>query len=389
MLTQRIRIQVIAFVIISLAVTTYLGARYVGINLTGSGYDVTVELPDAGGAFENAEVTYRGVPVGRVKELTATASGADLRVHIDGDAPAIPADASVRVVNRSAIGEQFLDLRPDSSDGPQLKAGDTIRGGASSLPPTVDRVIRSASSFVASVPEDALRTVIDESYEASRGAGGAFGQLIDTSREYARLADKNLLVTVGLIESSQRVLATQQASSASILGYSRDLALIARTLHDSDGDLRRLIGVAPAAAQEIDRLFTEVGVPLGILMSNLVSTAEVFGTNAAGLEDAMIRMPQAMSVGWAITNSQGASFGLAQNYFDPLPCTTGYAATQRRPGLDTGPGRPFNLRAGCTLSPSTGVNVRGPQSVLRRPAARTTPRVTSADSLADLYGGGR
>jgi phospholipid/cholesterol/gamma-HCH transport system substrate-binding protein len=386
--TRSMKLQLIAFVVISLAVTTYLGAKYVGINLTGSGYDVTVTLPDAAGAFKNGEVTYRGVPVGRIKELEATGTSAEVHVHIDGGAPPIPGDVTVHVSNRSAIGEQFLDLRGGSADGPRLSHGDRIVGDAASLPPAIDEVIRSGARFIGSVPQGALRTVIDESYEASRGAGPALGQLLDTGREYARLADRNLLVTIGLITSSQRVLATQQESSASIEQYSSDLALIARTLRDSDGSLRRLVGAAPAAAQQLDRLFGEVGVPLGVLMSNLVSTAEVFGTNAAGVEDALIRMPEALSVGWAVTGSQAANFGLAQTYFDPLPCTTGYSGTPVRPGLDTSPGTPFNTNAGCSRAPSTGTNVRGPQSVLRGVAGTApSPRVSTVDTLADLYGG--
>ena len=67
MLTGRIKTQIIAFVVISLMTTTYLGIKYAGINLFGSGYEVTATLPDAGGIFTNGEVTYRGVPVGRIK----------------------------------------------------------------------------------------------------------------------------------------------------------------------------------------------------------------------------------------------------------------------------------------------------------------------------------
>jgi len=389
MLTRRIKIQVVAFVVIALAVTTYLGAKYVGINLTGSGYDVSIALPDADGTFKNGEVTYRGVPVGRITDLRATGSGAVLTVHIAGSAPPIPASSRVSVADRSAIGEQYVDLRPVSNTGPMLRGGDRIEGDDGSLTPSIAGVIRSASDFVGSVPRGALNTVIDQGYAATQDIGPELARLITTSRSYAATADHNFLATAGLIESAQTVLRTQQASAASIVSWSRDLHLFATTLRSSDRDLRTLIGSAPSAARQVQALFSSVGRPLGLLMSNLVSTAEVFGTNAAGVEDAMIRMPQALSIGYAVTGSQGADMGLITTFFDPRPCTTGYAGTRVRPGLATSKGEPFNLHAGCTGKPASGTDPRGPMAVLggSTGSPRVAPRIDDVRTMGDLYGG--
>src|SRR5699024_6079677 len=109
----------------------------------------------------------------------------------------------------------------------------------------------------------------------------------------------------------------------------------AQTLQDSDRDLRTLISNTPASAREISKLFDQVGPSLGILMSNLVTPAQIFGTNAAGVEDALIRLPEAVSIGWYVNGSDGLNLGLAQTYFDPLPCTNGYGGTQVRQGVDT------------------------------------------------------
>lgn len=388
MLTRRIKIQLILFVILGLAATTYLGAKYVGLNPLGSGYRVTVALPDAGGSFANGEVTYRGVPVGRIKELRNTDHGMEAVLHIQGGAPPIPANVDVKVANRSAIGEQYIDLRSTKTGGKLLADGDHITGSAASMPPAIEDVLRTGRDFVASVPEKSLSSVIDEVYDFSQGSSQHVARLVETSQQFAKTADDNFLVTSALIDNSQRVLTTQQESAASITSFSTDLSLIASTLSDSDGDLRALIKNSPAAAQEIGRLFDEVGRPLGLLMSNLVSTAQVFGTNAAGVEDALFRVPEAISVGWAVNGSKGLDLGLAQTYFDPLPCTNGYGGTTVRPGLATGEGAPFNTEAGCATSPSNGTNVRGPRSVPRKKES-VAAQVTVPDSLADLLGGDR
>lgn len=379
MITARIRAQLVAFAVIALVATSYLGAKYVGIDPFSSSYRVTVTLPDSGGLFVNSEVTYRGVQVGEVTDMVVTDDGMVATLKIEGGAPAIPRDVTATVANRSAIGEQYLDLRGDSIDGELLTHGDRLASRRDNLPPSFDDVLRSGRDFAASLPQDSLRTVIDEIYSMTRGVGPDLGRLVDTSLEFARTAQDNLLVSTRLIESSSTVLDTQIASSNDILAFSSDLALIADTLRSSDGDLRRLIQSTPGTAVEVNRLMTEVGHPLGVLMSNLVSTAQVFGVNAAGVEDALIRVPDAVSVGWLVAGTGTLNLGLSTSFTKPTPCTTGYGGTPVRPGTETGPGQSFNTQAGCAVSPSTGVGVRGPGAV---PGAAPLPLASPTTQLA-------
>ncbi|MGH1562161.1 MlaD family protein [Mumia sp. DW29H23] len=388
MLTSRTKTQVAAFVVLAVTGTTYLGAKYVGIDPFSSEYRVTVSLPEAGGIFTNGEVTYRGVPVGRIESLTnVQGGGVDAVLTIDSDAPDIPSDVTVQVANRSTIGEQYIDLRgSDTSD--TLADGDRISGGETAIPQDIDVLLRTARDFTASVPSDSLTTVIDESYDLSQGASVPLKRLIETSLDFHEVADRNFLVSAALIKNSGRVLQTQQEAADSIKSYSEDLNLLASTMADADGDLRTLIANSPAAAREVDQLITQVGQPLGVLMSNLVSTAQVFGTNANGVEDALIRAPEAISVGWAVNGSKGMNLGLATTFFDPLPCTSGYGGTTKRPGTDASTGKPFNTKAKCTAAPSSGTNVRGPNALPKSggksPAAA---KVTVPDTLGDLLGG--
>ncbi|WP_162602357.1 MlaD family protein [Nocardioides daejeonensis] len=380
-MSRTVRFKLCAFVVIALLATGYLAVRYLGVGTFGGDYRVSVSLTETGGLFKNGEVTYRGVPVGRIADLRATSDGVEVSLRIEGDAPPIPADVQVVVANRSAIGEQYLDLRGEDSEE-HLEDGDHIDGTAAQLPPPIDLLLRSGRDFVASVPKDDLATVIDETYDWTRDGAEPLRQMNTTLQQFAEAAEANFLTTSSLIRNSGQVLDTQLASQESIRGFSRDLSALASTLRSSDGDLRELIRNTPATAREFQRVIQEVGGPLGSLMANLVTPAQVFGINASGVEDAMIRLPEAFSIGWAVTSSQGYNLGLAQTYFDPLPCTTGYGGTTVRPGLEESGGKPFNLEAGCSLSPSSGANVRGPKSVKSAPPVR----MRVATSLGELMG---
>lgn len=387
MLTGRIKAQLIVFAVLALVATSYLGAKYVGIDFLGRSYTVTASLPDGGGAFDNGEVTFRGIPVGRVEKLSATPDGVTAWLTIEGDAPEIPSDVRVQVANRSAIGEQYVNLVGGTPGSTALTAGDRLAAGPDAIPPPIDGVLRSGAELVDSLPKDALPSVIDEVYAATQGAGQNFQTLLTSSQRFQKIADQNLLVTKGLIESADTVLATQVEASDSIIAFSDDLNTIASTLEANDGELRQLIESAPAAARELDALFREVGQPLGVLLANLVTPAQVFGVNAAGVEDAVVQVPRAVSAGWYIAGTKGLRLSLTQSYFDPLPCTTGYEGTDLREGLDVeGDSEPFNLQAGCR-STNPESNVRGPKSTPSNLGAAST-RVETADSLADLLGGG-
>lgn len=385
MLSFVTKTKVTVFVALAMVTIAFLAVHYVGLDRYFGGYKVTVDMPEAGGLFKNSEVTYRGVPVGRVESLIAEPGGARAIVRINPGAPEMPAEVTARVVDRSAIGEQYLDLRGGSLDGPKLAGGAHLTMTAADLPPSIDGLLRSSRDFVASVPSKALNTVIDEGYDFTRGNGQNLHRLLQTSSAFAKTADQNFLLTVSLIDNSGKVLATQERAASSFESYAHDMDLLAHSFSAQDANWRKLVEQTPAAARQLDRLFATVGQPLGQLMGNLVSTAEVFGTNAAGVKETMIKLPEGISITYAIMTSQGMRSGLEPTFFTPPPCTKGYEGTKLRGALDTSKGQPFNLKAGCTMAPSSGVDVRGPEAVLGGSSNKRL--LGTADSLKDLMGG--
>jgi len=383
MLTASVKVKLIAFVVVGLLATAFLGGRYAGISLLSSGYQVTVVLPDAGGLFQNGEVTYRGVPVGRVKHLEPTPRGVVVTVKIDSGAPAMPAEPTVSVADRSAIGEQYLELAGPAPGKTQLRAGDRIEATDATLPPDLSGLLQDGADFTGSVPTGDLKTVIDESYDLSQGAADSLRRLVTTSSQFEKQADDNWLVSQALINDSSTVLKTQEESSADITSYSKDLDLFAKTLSSSNGDLRRLIDDSPAAARQLGELFDQIGKPLGTLMGNLITTSEIFGTNADGLKDTLVRAPEAISIGWAVNGSKGMNLGLVPTFFDPLPCTQGYSGTTMRSGTNTSGKPALNLAAGCTASPSSGTDVMGPASL---GSGGGGARISVPNSLSELMG---
>jgi phospholipid/cholesterol/gamma-HCH transport system substrate-binding protein len=224
-------------------------------------------------------------------------------------------------------------------------------------------LVASLDDFVRSVPLDSLRTVVDELGTAFADTGQPLQKLLDTTDLFTEDAVEALPQTLRLIEDGRTVLTTQNEVSGSFQSYSKDLALLADQLAESDPDLRRLMETGPEASAEIRALLRKSGSGLGQLIADLLTVSRVAEPRQAGLRQILVTYPGAAADSYTVTPGDGtAHFGLVLNLFDPYPCTQGYEGTNRRPGSDMSY-EPLNMDAYCAEPPGSPIDVRGAQNV--------------------------
>lgn len=335
MITRTVKAQLLAFATITAVGVSYVGAEYTGLvdDVLGRGYTVQADFADSGGIFPGAEVTYRGVPVGRVGALSLTGSdGVSVALDIKDGAPRIPADTLAVVANRSAVGEQYVDLQPRTSHGPYLLDGSAIPRGSTRVPlPTTDLVL-SLDRLVNSVGKDDLRVTVDELGKAFSGTGPNLSRLVDSGNALVESASESLPQTISLIEDSRKVLKTQSDQGSSIKSFAHDLAALTAQLKSSDGDLRKLIGNATPAAQQVNSLLKNISPRLSVLLANLISGGQVTLANLPGVEQSLVTFPALVAGSYTVVPGDGTThFGLVVNADDPPPCTQGYGTTRRDP----------------------------------------------------------
>ncbi|MBE1531786.1 MlaD family protein [Actinomadura algeriensis] len=370
MLTLGTRIKNLVFLVVGLYAVAHVGLNYADLGKyigLADHYVIEAELGEAGGLAENADVTYRGSSVGRVGELQLTADGVVAELRIDDDAPPLPESTKAVVANRSAIGEQYIDLRPATDSGPYMEAGAVIPRAATSTPPPVTDLLTSLNSLAQSVPTDALRTVVDELGVALAGQGPNLRALLDETRALTDAANANLTPTRTLIDDAETVLRTQNQEAASLKSFGENARLLADQLRESDPAFRDLVDTAPDAATELRDLVRDLDPSMSVLLANLLTTSELLANRTDGLEQLMSELPAAVAAGTSVVHDGRLNFGMVTTFFDPPNCTAGYEGTKYRNGLDTSPGAPLNTAAACTRPPSSGVNVRGSANVPRRP----------------------
>jgi phospholipid/cholesterol/gamma-HCH transport system substrate-binding protein len=362
MLTRTVRLQVLAFVVIALAAVAFVGANYAGLDrLFGGGtYVVRLELDDGGGLFTNSEVTYRGVAVGRVGDMRLTDDGMEADLLLDESAPRIPVDTKAVVANRSAIGEQFVDLQPRGDGGPFLADGEVIRKEQTTVPMPVTTLLDNLSDFNQSVPTESLRIVVDELYTAVNNTGPSLQLLLDSTMSFTDEAANHLPQTTTLITDGATVLQTQLDSSTAWREFSSNAKLFAHELASADGDLRELIGAAPQAATQLSALLADVNPGLPVLVANLLTTAEIFETRLGGMRQLFVYLPKTVAAMSTAITPTDVNLTIATTFVDPLPCVTGYN-TPYREGEDATP-LPFDTSTACTLPYGDPRLVRGSQN---------------------------
>ena len=218
-LTRRILIQMAIFLLVAVTALAVMVFGYMRLpEMLGVGqYKVTVELPETGGLYPRANVTYRGAQVGQVDSVELTDSGAGVEAVLSLDSNIkIPADVDAEVHSVSSVGEQYVQLIPRSGQGPELRDSDVIPMDRTTIPTDINTVLNDTTRGLEAIPRDNLKTVIDEAYVAVGGLGPELRRLVTGSTTLAIDARENLDPLTTLIDQSKPVLDSQTDTAGSI-----------------------------------------------------------------------------------------------------------------------------------------------------------------------------
>jgi phospholipid/cholesterol/gamma-HCH transport system substrate-binding protein len=364
MLTRFVRIQLAVFAIVGLIGIIAMVLFYIQLpTLLGIGrMTVTLDLPATGGLYRFSNVTYRGVQVGKVTAVALTANGAKATLSL-GTSPKIPANLQADVLSVSAVGEQYVDLRPRTDSAPYLHNGSVIAMRDTTIPQAVGPMLDQVNALIKSLPKNKIGQLLDESFQAFNGAGYDLGSLSDATSRISTDANSVVERTRTLTEDSGPLLDSQAKTADSIRTWARSLAGISDVVATDDSRVRTLLQNGPGAADEASRLFEQIKPTLPVLLANLTTLGQIGVTYHASLEQLFVLLPPAV----AITQT-AAPFnhpeGWAKGDFsftvdDPPICTVGFLPPNmwRSPADTSDIDTPDGLY--CKLPQDSPLSVRG------------------------------
>ncbi|MGH3442141.1 MAG: MlaD family protein [Nitriliruptorales bacterium] len=224
-------VNLVTVALVTVTLVAYAIANWLGGGVVQRSYTVTVPLAESGGLFPRQETTVLGNGVGTVADIRLTDTGVDVVLSIRGD-EVVPQHAVVRILRRSTIGEQTLDLIPVAADyrpeGEDLDPsripvaegweaapkGSVVEPKATAFPVAVPEFLETTVDLLEAIPAEDLGTVVRELALGVGGRGELLRRLnrdsfelnttlVDGIPEFRRLIDSSAVILDELSEHRQ------------------------------------------------------------------------------------------------------------------------------------------------------------------------------------------
>ncbi|MGB3771475.1 MAG: MlaD family protein [Rhodococcus sp. (in: high G+C Gram-positive bacteria)] len=336
-LTPFVRVQLTLFALLTVVSLSLMALGIVKLPaMLGVGtIDVVAEMDAAAGIYEGGNVTVRGQTVGRIREVDLSPDAVRATLRIDSGAD-IPKDSTVFVRSVSAVGEQYVDFVPDdgASQSDVLGDGDVVRIDAQNQPVPVGPLLDDANALLASVPQEKLQGLLDESAQAFGGRGEDMRMILDSTTDLLDSAVENAPETFDLLRDGGTVLQSQVATGDAIQSWAADVNGFTARLNDIDPTVRSVLARAPETTAVATELFQRVRPTLPLLLANLSSVSDVLLTYNPGVEQLLVLLPPLEAAQTTVVGG-GKDVGAANVDFllklnSPPACTTGYLPANER-----------------------------------------------------------
>jgi phospholipid/cholesterol/gamma-HCH transport system substrate-binding protein len=329
MLDRLTKVQLAIFGVVTVITVTVMAIFYLRLPaVLGIGtYQVSADLVAGGGLYKNANVTYRGVAVGRVESVGLNPHGVDAVMRLNSGTT-VPANVTASVKSVSAIGEQYIDLvPPDHPAAGKLHNGSRIERSDTSIGVDIATLLHQSETLVNSVADTRLRELLHETFTAFNGSGPELARLIESARLLVEEANADYPQTSQLIDQVGPFLQAQIRSGDDIKSLSDGLARFTSEVRQSDPQLRQLLTVVPPAADQANTAFSGIRPSFPMLSASLANLGRVGVIYHKSIEQLLVVLPPLFAALITAANGEPLDEGAKLDFkinVDPPPCTTGF-----------------------------------------------------------------
>lgn len=330
MIDRLAKIQLSIFAVITVITLSVMAIFYLRLPATfGIGtYGVSADFVAGGGLYKNANVTYRGVAVGRVESVGLNPNGVTAHMRLNSGT-AIPSNVTATVRSVSAIGEQYIDLvPPENPSSTKLRNGFRIQRQNTRIGQDVADLLRQAETLLGSLGDTRLRELLQEAFIATNGAGPELARLIESARLLVDEANANYPQVSQLIDQAGPFLQAQIRAGGDIKSLADGLARFTWQLRAADPRLRDTLADAPDAIDEANTAFSGIRPSFPALAASLANLGRVGVIYHKSIEQLLVVFPALFAAiitsAGGVPQDEGAKLDFKIDLHDPPPCMTGF-----------------------------------------------------------------
>ncbi len=330
MLDRLTRLQLSIFALVTVLCVGAMAAFYLHVpSAMGIGsYNITANFVAGGGLYENANVTYRGVTVGRVESVGLSKDGVVAHMRLNSDTP-VPQNVTATVKSVSAVGEQYVDLVPPAdASNDMLRDGSDIGTDRTAIGQDISGLLTKADELVSSIGDSRIQDLLRETFKAFNGSGPELSRLIQSSRLLVDEANSNYGQTTQLIDQAGPFLDSQIRSGDDIKSLADGLARLTTEAAGADPQLRNVLQTVPGATEAANTTFDGIRPTFPMLAANLANFGRIGVIYHKSIEQALVIFPALMAalitVGGGLPTDEGGKLDFKVDLGDPPPCSTGF-----------------------------------------------------------------
>lgn len=330
MLDRLTRLQLTIFAIVTVICVSAISAFYLHLPAAvGIGaYHVQAEFKAGGGLYENANVTYRGVTIGRVESVGLSNDGVVADMRLNTDTP-VPDNVTATVKSVSAVGEQYVDLVPPADPSSAVLRDDAKIGlDRTAIGQDIAALLTQADTLVSSVGGSRIQDLLRETFKAFNGSGPELARLIQSSRLLVDEANSNYGQTTQLIDQAGPFLDAQIQSGDDVKSLADGLARFTSEAAKADPQLRSVLQTVPGAAESANTTFDGIRPNFPMLAANLANFGRIGVIYRKSIEQALVIFPALLAalntVAGGLPADEGGKLDFKVDLGDPAPCATGF-----------------------------------------------------------------
>ena len=389
---RRTAVSIVALVLTMVVAAIYVGLVTLHFNPSQKTIAVRVMLPESGGLLPNQDVTVRGIPVGHVESVYPAATGVEAVAVIDGDTR-IPQGSPVSVSALSAAGEQYLDFRPVTDNGPPLTDGTVIQQDQVTVPVSLPRLLQTARGVSAQLDTKKLSAMLTE-LRISRQGPEKLRAILDGGTFLVSTLDSVLPETVSALRNSRVAFATLADVNDGLRDTVSNLHTVLDGVNSMEGGYRTLVKSGPGQLATIDGLLSDNRATMVQLLGNLTTVSQLvylrvpalkalFPTDRGSALDAIATVFHDGGM-WGIGDiypRQSCDYGLPRHPVSQPDSVEPYLYT-----YCANPDPSFLVRGARNAPRPPGDDTAGPPPGVD-PLAKTDPTPIGPHSIPNPYGG--
>ena len=381
----KVKVNIVAFLVLGLGLSYAMATQV--LSVLQDRYSVFATFPDAGGVFTNQEVTYRGITVGQVGRMTVVEEGVQIELLIDEGTKIPEEDVEARVMFKSAVGEQFVDILPASDDAPYLTDGSKIPLDQTSIPVSTQDLLATLQAVLEGVPPEALKGAIDAAGEGLAGRGDDIATILQSMARLADLFGDRAPEIQSILRNGTKVGSAFVASKEDFANAIRDLVIVSEALAGNTDELKRLLEGTNVTSEELVGLIRESRPDLHQTISELAEINDIQADESKALRALFEFLPR--GIGNVVKTFEPETgmirFGLVTDT-ENHACSYG---TERRPPGDREerfPPKTARCKTQVGQAEERSAAPRGSDAASEEPSVPDTSGILGIDSTSPASG---